>query len=432
MNEINYEELLKKELDKLANEGQKVPNELTLEKKLVKQLNEIQRPLYKNEKNLCLIFIIKNCLFFIKDNEFKNDSYFSLIKNDIYKYFSELLLNPCQKQFCTFQKGFENLRCGGDIIYLLSKKISVILKIDEYNLFFSIIIKDNTFLLEKLLNKNNIMLNHEKIINKLKTFEKIKLNYPSVKPLEAFNFFLETISNPQINSKISKDNIIIDTKKDNKKQENKFLKYLKETKKLYENICDVPVLDYLIENNGKLDIKYFRYKEDNDAIFDDIYSNLEELINHFNIDDFIEDKQGYFCYKDETTGLYVESLYSKINLNLLFNKIIFDNHFYKYLIIEHFINNNVIIDKFKMKERPRVFYPFKSLNAILENKEKTDEKCNLVEVGGVILEKKGYDLSLEKNAFIINELYQSSEFMTFKNEKVFEPYLEKGINLKKK
>ena len=41
---------------------------------------------------------------------------------------------------------------------------------------------------------------------------------------------------------------------------NKFLEYLKETKKIYENKCPTPVLDYLISNDGKLKLKYFRYK----------------------------------------------------------------------------------------------------------------------------------------------------------------------------
>ena len=96
LHEITYEELLKKELVKFTNEGQKVPNELTLEKKLAKKLNEMQLPHDKNEKDLYIFFIINNCLFFIKDNEFRNDSYFSLINEDIYKHFFELLLNPCQ------------------------------------------------------------------------------------------------------------------------------------------------------------------------------------------------------------------------------------------------------------------------------------------------------------------------------------------------
>ena len=42
-----------------------------------------------------------------------------------------------------------------------------------------------------------------------------------------------------------------------------------------------------------------------------------------------------------------------------------------------------------MKERPRVFYPFKSLEAIKRNEEEEEKSNNLIEVDGVILEKKG-------------------------------------------
>ena len=43
-----------------------------------------------------------------------------------------------------------------------------------------------------------------------------------------------------------------------------------------------------------------------------------------------------------------------------------------------------------MIERPRVFYPFKSLEAIQNGLEDYNMAFNLVEVDGVILEKKRY------------------------------------------
>ena len=81
-------------------------------------------------------FIIQNSLYFIKDNEFINGNYFSLISNDIYKYFYELAKNPSQEQFSIFQLGFQKLKNGGDIIYLLCKKICGKLNMGEYDLFF--------------------------------------------------------------------------------------------------------------------------------------------------------------------------------------------------------------------------------------------------------------------------------------------------------
>ena len=174
--ENNFQEKLKKELEKLANEGQERSNKLTLEAKLIKRYQEIKPHQLQNEKNAFNYFIIANSLYFIKGNEFKTDSYFALISNDIYKYFYELLINPSQKQFDKFQIGFQNLDNGADIIYLLCSKICDNLKMGQYDLFFSIVIKENSFRLEKLLHQKNLTLNHEKIINMLKTYKIIKSN----------------------------------------------------------------------------------------------------------------------------------------------------------------------------------------------------------------------------------------------------------------
>ena len=163
---------------------------------------------------------------------------------------------------------------------------------------------------------------------------------------------------------------------------NKFLEYLKETKKIYENICPTPILDYLISNKGILKLKFFRYKGDKDSYNDHLYENLKEFVKNLNNDDFSSETQGYLCFKDETTGTYIESLYSNVELKLLFNQISSNEYFPKddfknqdkikaknafksrALSFEYYINYNIIIDKYKMKERPRVIYPFKSLDAI--------------------------------------------------------------------
>ena len=229
---------------------------------------------------------------------------------------------------------------------------------------------------------------------------------------------------------------------------NKFVEYPKETKKIYENISPTPVLDYLISNGGKLKLKYFRYKGDKDSYIDHLYENLKEFVKNLNNDDFSTETQGYLCFKDETTGVYVESLYSNVELRLLFNEISSNENYPKddfknpdkiqtknafntrALSFEYYINYSIIIDKYKMKERPRVIYPFKSLDAIEKNEEDQEKSYNLIEVDGVILEKKGYTLTLEENAFIIDELYRLDEFGTINSQKVVEPYKEKSIDLK--
>ena len=495
MSENNYEEKLKKELEKLADETQNISNKLTLEKKLIIRCQEIKHHLIKNESNMYKYFIMTNSLFFIKDNQFKTDKYFSLISNNIYKYFYELSINPCQEKFVAFQRGFENLEYGADIIFYLSSKICSKFKIGQYDLFFSIVIKDNNFRLGKLLKLDNITLNHEKIINKLVSYKTIKSNWHDVRVKDAYNFFIEAITNPQndtVNGKIittfnqekkDKDkprdmeiktnstpqntstqskkneqntiNDVASEKEGNQKISSKenihinnFLDYLKEQKKIYEKICETPVLDYLINDNGELKQEYFRYKENKDSFVDHIYENLGELIYNLKNGYFTDDSQGYFCYKDEAINAYVESLYSIIDLNFLFDKITSDKNFPKddflepdkikaknafksrALSFEYYINYIVLINKFQIKERPRVIYPFKSLNAILNKEIESDKYNNLVEIDGLILEKRGFDLTLEKNAFIIDELYKLEEFTTINREKIVEPYIEKVVDLK--
>ena len=495
----SYKEKLYKELDRIVNKGQNISEKLTLEQKLTTRISQIKPHLFEKENYIFEFFIIQNSLFFIKDNEFKTGSYFSLINNEIYKCFYELVRNPTEDQFKSFQSEFQNLDNGGDIIYLLSKKICDKFNIGEYDLFFSIIIKDNIFRLEKLLQKNNIKENYDKIINKLITHKEIKSNWANISLDESYNFFINAINEPQ--NQIGEDNNFIfnenkenehrdtevnesinsgKTSKKTKKKKanniskqveegkitninnvpqneltkennyvNKFVEYLKKVKKRYQSKCSTPILDFLINTNGKLKHSYFRFKKDKDSFIDHLDENLNRLIYNFKIGSFNEDIQGYFCFKDEINNRYVETLYSNVELDLLVNKITSDNNFPKddftnpdlikaknafksrALSFEYYINYNIIIDKFKMIERPRVFYPFKSLEAIQNGLEDYNMAFNLVEVDGVILEKKDINLSLEKNAFIIDELYKIGKFMTQNNQIEVEPYIDKVIDLKK-
>ena len=495
----SYKEKLYKELDRIVNKGQNISEKLTLEQKLTTRISQIKPHLFEKENYIFEFFIIQNSLFFIKDNEFKTGSYFSLINNEIYKCFYELARNPTEDQFKSFQSEFQNLDNGGDIIYLLSKKICDKFNIGEYDLFFSIIIKDNIFRLEKLLQKNNIKENYDKIINKLITHKEIKSNWANISLDESYNFFINAINEPQ--KQIGEDNNFIfnenkeneyrdtevnesinsgKTSKKTKKKKanniskqveegkitninnvpqneltkennyvNKFVEYLKKVKKRYQSKCSTPILDFLINTNGKLKHSYFRFKKDKDSFIDHLDENLNRLIYNFKIGSFNEDIQGYFCFKDEINNRYIETLYSNVELDLLVDKITSDNNFPKddftnpdlikaknafksrALSFEYYINYNIIIDKFKMIERPRVFYPFKSLEAIQNGLEDYNMAFNLVEVDGVILEKKDINLSLEKNAFIIDELYKIGKFMTQNNQIEVEPYIDKVIDLKK-
>ena len=88
-----------------------------------------------------------------------------------------------------FQRSFQNLDNGGDIIYLLSNKIFSKLKMGNFDLFFSLLIKENIFRLQQFLIIKNLTLNHGKIINKLKTFKIIKNDLSKVSVEDDYKFF---------------------------------------------------------------------------------------------------------------------------------------------------------------------------------------------------------------------------------------------------
>jgi hypothetical protein len=203
-------------LDKIVNKGKNILKNLILEQKLTKRISQIKPHLFETENYIYEYFIMQNSLFFIKDNEFKTGSYFSNINNEIYKCFYELAKNPKEEQFDSFQSSFQNLDNGGDIIYLLSKKICDKFDIGEYDLFFSIIIKDNIFRLEELLQKNNIEENYDKLINKLIDYKEIKNNWVNVSLDDAYNFFINVI-NESLKKFEEDNNFIFNEKKMNLK-----------------------------------------------------------------------------------------------------------------------------------------------------------------------------------------------------------------------
>jgi len=496
IHENNYAKLLKEELEKLATEGKNNSNNLTLEERLIEINKELNPHMDESNINLYKIFIISNSLFFLKGNEFIKDNYFSLFDNAIYKIFYELLLKPTETQFEVLHSEFKKLEHGAGDIFMLCTKMYQSFKMSYFDLFFSIVIKDNFYRIEKLLNKK--ASSYENFIKKLLIFKEL----PEIIQSDPLKFFIEAMSDPQIQSDINnilvsnienkvkdndnlnnKENRIseaeistknIEKEENEKKSEeqenidinrnfskvinnsqinstkesiyvNKFLEYLKKMKLIYKEICPTPVLDFLIENKGELKLNYIGYNKNKDSFIDHIYDNLVKLIDNLKIGKFKEETQGYFCYFDETTNSYIESLYAKIDLDLLFNKITANENFpkdnffepdtikaknefkYRALSFEYYINNMIIIEKFKMKERSRVIYPFKSVEEILENKERGS---NLVEVDGVILEKKRYDFTLDKNAFIVDDLYKIDDFETTNRQIVAEPYVAKNIDIK--
>lgn len=136
---------------------------------------------------------------------------------------------------------------------------------------------------------------------------------------------------------------------DNNIQYRNFFEYLKQKKELYTTLkYDPPVLNYLIENKGKIDIKYFTYKNRKDSFIDHLYDNLNIFLFLLSIDkiNFQEEKHGYFC--DKVNGKYVEGLYSYIDLKILNEKITTNINFPK----DDFKNPNEKIAKNALNQEP--------------------------------------------------------------------------------
>lgn len=146
---------------------------------------------------------------------------------------------------------------------------------------------------------------------------------------------------------------------------------------------ETPVLDYLIRNKKKLEVYFFKYTKNEGVIIDHLYDNLVAFIINVNLNtiDFEDEKYVYLCYyyKDNDKKRYIESIFSLVDLNLLFDRISSDLNFPKdniknpdkkisqnafksrSLSFEYFINNNILIKKFNLKEKARVIYSFKSI-----------------------------------------------------------------------
>lgn len=238
----------------------------------------------------------------------------------------------------------------------------------------------------------------------------------------------------------------------------KFLCFLKEKEKFYGELkYDPPVLKYLISKNGQIDINYLKYQKERNNFIDHLYDNMENFILKLSLNsiDFLNDKYGYYCNKENNK--YIEGLYSVVDLNLLEEKIISDTNFPKddfnapdeniarnafksrALSLEYYINNNFLLQDLKVKENPRVIYFFHSIDDIMkideENKdndskssdinnddnniyisinnesgEKEKKEFSIIEVDGIILENNEVSIDLNEKIFIQDKCYEFGVF----------------------
>ena len=396
-------------------------SKLYLETLVNSKIRDLKANSSPKSKDSILKLLLDLSLYFIKDNNFISEEYFSLINNKIYKNFYELFVCPTESQMKKFFKSFFELDYGASTIFLICTKLCNEGAYIPFDLFFSIIIKKNIIKLQEILKTDfPIEKNHEKLIQRLACFTKIK-NKIEVKKNDILDLFRaqkgdeiksnesiiinnnnlvkvnyrekeENINNSQIINKESDNTNKHNEKKKNEinskdadidenlniRDENKFFKHLLEMKKKYKLLkYETPVLDYLIKNKKKLKKEYFKYAKNEEVIIDHLYDNLEKLIIELNLNiiNFQEEKYGYFCYQviEKNEKKYVESIYSIVNLQILSDRISSDLNFPK--------------DYFKIPDKQKAQNAFKSRalsfeyfinNNILIRKYGFEEKARVI------------------------------------------------------
>jgi len=474
----NYAEKYKVSLLKFVQNNNS--NNTTLSELIEKKLNELFSSDQTTE-NENYIVILSLSLYFIKDNNFIEDDYFNQIDDKIYKYFNDFIINPTEEQHKKFLESFENLNYGFNNIFLICRKLygkETLFRDKALDLFFKIIITEHFNEVKE--NFSFPTTNDQKsLIIKLTKFIKIQYNYKEVTKEEVFDLFRETVNNNSIDegeNKIQEKQSSVESKKEGSEKDlenmqdtisetlgekdnslkgniipnqinNKiitnnigynFFTYLDKIQQEYQKKNYLtPVLDYVLKNKIKLKTKYFRKKKDENSFIDHLYDYLETLLFSLNTSSINlgDNKVGYICYFDYINKKYFEGIYSNIDIRFLFEKVVSDKNFppddiynpdeiiahnafkSRALSFEFYINNEIILNKLKAKERPRVIYIFRTLEDIkkLIEEEDFEEKDDniesfFIEVDGVILEKKDNYLVLDRNFFIADPVNKFDYF----------------------
>ena len=185
-------------------------SKLYLEALVNSKIKELSKESETNFEKSLQNFILELSLYFIKDNSFVVENYFSLIDNSIYKIFYDFLNNPTKSQYEKFLKSFFELNYGATTIFFICSKLceEEIFSQIPYDLFFIIIIKKNRGKLQKILGEDfPLDENHDKIIHKLACFTKIR-NKIEIRTIDLLNLFKKQDEDNMNNiiSKIDKNN----------------------------------------------------------------------------------------------------------------------------------------------------------------------------------------------------------------------------------
>lgn len=410
---INFKESLFKLCKKDKDDENKSLSELVDMK--LKELKE-KKSQTPEESYYELILIFSS--YFIKENDFIQEDYFSLIDESIYKIFNDFLNKPTEEQYKKFFDSFEELDNGAGNIFRICKKMFEPLKIKNLileqalDLFFRIIIKQYFHLVQKSF-KFPITIDQKSLIIVLGDYFRIKYNYKDVSSQEVLKLFKvkeskDKLVNSDNGNKIS-DNINSINSLGNAMTKEispptienvglKFLEYLKGMSESYQKkgIETPPVLDFLLKSKTNLKISFFPYVKNENYLIDHLYDHLNNIIMRINLDrvNLQENKIGYICFYDKVKKGFTEGIYSNIELNFLYEKIISDDNFQtddlnnpneiialnafksRALSFEYYINSEIILKNLDIKERPRVIYVFKNIEEIQKLDQENGEKKN--------------------------------------------------------
>jgi hypothetical protein len=213
-----------------------------------------------------------------------------------------------------------------------------------------------------------------------------------------------------------------------------------------------PVLDYIIKSKTKLKASFFRITKDKNIFIDHLFDYLYWLLFRLNshLINLQESKVGYFCFFDNLKKNYVEGIFSNIDMKFLYEKIISDDNFppediystneiiaknafkSRALSFEYYLNNEIVLNQLRAKERQRIIYIFKEVKDI-EGLElgniKIEENNRTLEVDGVILEKETKSIILNKNYFISDSINKFKISTKNPRKKTIINYIKKNENV---
>ena len=216
------------------------------------------------------------------------------------------------------------------------------------------------------------------------------------------------------------------------------------------------VLNYLAKNEKKLNLNFFRYAKNKNNFIDHLYDYLIDLVFSINSNliNFQDNKVGYICFHDKFRNEDFEGIYSNIDLNFLYEKVISGDNFpaddiydtddiiaknafkSRSLSFEYYINSHIILNKLSSKERQRIIYLFRDIKDIealdkdidINNKKEdtTSSEPHLIEVDGIILEKEKKECYLEKSFFMADPVYKFGYFVKADNKEEIECFIKEA------